>query len=228
MMTIRRDLLMKKSIDELLKYSWYLIQKLKKNVNKPIEIKNLLNNLHSSLDFISFDISIALGQSEEDRVYFPYALYPNNFDKKIEKLSGIKTKLPEVYSLLESVQSYKCGDDWLIKLITTSNHLKHRYLDSIHEREHVKISSANAFLAEGISWSTFHDNKINGFPMADIKVGENSFLIKNRGDHNTIAEIYTLSYLSKSGIAIIPFAEKCHGAIDDLSQKIYQFIPDQN
>lgn len=105
-----------------------------KSLDLRIPVKNLMENLRSALDYIAHDIyeiicqpdKIANGLSDSRTIYFPYAQNISNFASSVGlSLPNLSSLSPNVYSLVESIQPFKCGDSWLYDLCRILNENKH-------------------------------------------------------------------------------------------------------
>lgn len=109
-----------------------------------IEVKNLMENLRSCLDYVAQDIYetivkpylSATGLKPVKRVCFPYGKTKENYDNSIVRnLPGLDSLNPAVCKILESVQTYKAGTNWLIDLCSTVNANKHDSLSAQEKAE---------------------------------------------------------------------------------------------
>jgi hypothetical protein len=115
-----------------------------------IDIKNLMENLRSALDYMAHDIyekiirpvRNAKGQPEVSMIYFPYGKDKNDFK------SAIGRSFPEldsisgtVFFLVERIQPHKCGNSWLYDFCSILNDNKHNSLtpQTRKERKSYKI-----------------------------------------------------------------------------------------
>lgn len=108
-----------------------------------IDVKNMMENLRSALDYIAHDIyekiihpqRIASGRSEIRKIHFPYGKDENSFKMSVMRnLPGLPTLSPPIFALLEHVQPHKFGNRWLYDFCTILNQNKHNRL-SAHRRK---------------------------------------------------------------------------------------------
>ncbi|MHB9052423.1 MAG: hypothetical protein ACYC5F_00305 [Thermoleophilia bacterium] len=115
-----------------------------------IDVKNLMENLRSCLDYAAQDIyetivaphRTATGLNPVNRVYFPYGETKEKYDDSIVRnLPGLDSLNPAVYRILESVQPFSASTNWLIDLCSTVNDNKHNSLSAQErsERETYKV-----------------------------------------------------------------------------------------
>lgn len=112
-----------------------------------IDVKNVMENLRSVLDYIAHDIydkiirpqRIASGKPEVKYTHFPYGKDENRFKMSVTRnLPKLPTLSPPVFSLLESIQPHKSGKSWLYDFCTIVNQNKHDKLSA--QRKKVQSS----------------------------------------------------------------------------------------
>lgn len=98
-----------------------------------IDIKNFLENLRSSLDYMAHDIyeqkiepyRKVNNKQDIGNIYFPYGENVNAFKSRIgaclPELNNIDKNL---YSLIESIQSHLTNDNWLCDFCNITNEKK--------------------------------------------------------------------------------------------------------
>lgn len=105
-----------------------------KSMDLRVPVKNLMENLRSSLDYMAHDIYdicckpslIATEQPYPRKIYFPYAKSEQDFKSRIDAvLPGLQAQSNAVYDLLLSVQPFECNDTWLHDLCKVLNENKH-------------------------------------------------------------------------------------------------------
>jgi hypothetical protein len=96
-----------------------------------------MENLRSALDYIAHDIyekiiypdRLASGEKEISDIYFPYGKDENGFKSSVGRnLPKLSSLSPPIYSVLERIQPYKCGNDWLYDFCTILNQNQHNTL----------------------------------------------------------------------------------------------------
>lgn len=102
-----------------------------------IDVKNVMENIRSSLDYLAHDIYdncikkdlIASGKPEIRDIYFPYGKDENGFKSTLGKsLPQLNTLCPKLSDIVEGIQPHKSGNDWLYDLCSICNHNKHNAL----------------------------------------------------------------------------------------------------
>lgn len=117
-----------------------------------IEIKNLMENLRSALDFSAHGLFDAYGSSPhaDPRIYFPYAPLTQmqaNFQaaNRIENcIPGLTASRPDIVALIESYQHYSDPTNrWLSLFMALNNENKHQQLtpQTRQEQRGLKIES---------------------------------------------------------------------------------------
>ena len=108
-----------------------------KSMDLRIPVKNLMENLRSSLDYTAHDIyevcckprRSASGQPDPKIIYFPYAKTDQDFRSRVGAvMPGLQSQSVAVYDLLLSIQPFKCNDTWLYDLCSVLNENKHKRL----------------------------------------------------------------------------------------------------
>ncbi|MFC1924040.1 hypothetical protein ACFLXA_01565 [Chloroflexota bacterium] len=102
-----------------------------------IDVKNVMENIRSSFDYLAHDIydkciesGLLASNTQEIRdVYFPYGKDENGFKSTLGKsLPQLKTRCPKMFDIVEGIQPHKSGSNWLYDLCTICNQNKHNTL----------------------------------------------------------------------------------------------------
>ncbi len=141
-----------------------------------VEIKNLMENLRSALDFSAQALHAKYGSTAASRpkVYFPYALDGQSAadfrkTKRVEAcIPGLAANRPDIVSTLESFQAFADPKNaWLPRFMELNNANKHQSLTPQERRESktltIKAGGAAMTLGSGAS--------ISVAPGASIVVG---------------------------------------------------------
>jgi len=97
-----------------------------------IDIKNVMENLRSALDYMAKDIATNI-QAAGKNHYFPFGDNQKNFHNSVDKnLQNLKNKRPDIYCLIENMQPHTCGNSWLPDLCHIVADKKH---DSLVQQE---------------------------------------------------------------------------------------------
>ena len=144
-----------------------------------IEIKNLMENLRSALDFAAHGLFDKCGSCARSnpKVYFPYASLAQTqaafmSSNRIEVcIPGISSSRPDIVAKLESYQHYAHADNrWLPLFMNLNNENKHERLtpQTREEARQLKLESGGAAISLGPGAS------ISMGPGASIRLGRMS------------------------------------------------------
>ena len=227
----------KKNIDEL-------IDKQTKSQKDPsvlklnsVQIKNCLENLRSTLDYVAHDIidylqkeyvKDGIVKQSPGRIYFPFGITTAAFDKSVEKyLLNLKMYRPKIYDLVKSVQPFVNGKNWLKNLIEEVNKIKHHELTEQQRVDSVKLKFGNNAIEIPNSFSA--NLNVSGCTFDGVE--QNKPLIIEKGvvkstPQNIPQEIKeTTSYIFKqSNIFILNLLEESHNDILDFTTKLYSSL----
>lgn len=93
-----------------------------------IDIQNAFENLRSVLDYLAADIRErhCSTASSSDRFYFPILPDKRTFDDRVDQwFPGLRQTAPAVVSVLEAVQPFQSGQEWLGHFNRVNNENKH-------------------------------------------------------------------------------------------------------
>ena len=105
-----------------------------KSLDLRVPVKNLMENLRSALDYMAHDIYECCcqaelkssGKKEPRNIYFPYGLTEEDFKSGVGRsFPNLEKYSSGVYKLLESIQPFKYGNNWLYDLCSITNEKKH-------------------------------------------------------------------------------------------------------
>jgi len=105
-----------------------------KSLDIRINVKNLMENLRSILDYTARDIyedvcrnhRQKLGKTDPRNIYFPYGRKENDFKSGIgSNLPDINNLSPSIYSAIKSIQPFVSNNSWLCDLCEINNTNKH-------------------------------------------------------------------------------------------------------
>lgn len=160
-----------------------------KSVLKP-KVKSSLESLRSCLEYCAHDIYDKYYNEEIEKIYFPYGKKAQNFRSSAGKyFRNLKNINPEVYNLLESIQPYKCGSDWLIELCELTNHNKHNSLSRQERIDRGAVSILGLAYIENSKNVHISNNYINGVHQgSDIIIDNNGKAIYDKETVNLQVE----------------------------------------
>lgn len=91
-------------------------------------LKNVLENLRSSLDYLAVDITERYGV-RKGLVYYPMAQSEREFPSVMDgKMPGVRTTEPAIADAIQRHQPYQPGHEWLRHLSTLTREQKHNRL----------------------------------------------------------------------------------------------------
>lgn len=120
-----------------------------------ISIKNCLENIRSSLDYLANQIFKEYCKGENSKIYFPiYSDDKQKFEKFMKKTySDLDKTNSKIYKTLESLQYYNdpTNNVWMKDLVSLVNGNKHRKLSpqTRVERKQLHLSSGGAGISLG-------------------------------------------------------------------------------
>lgn len=107
-----------------------------------IEIKHILEDMRSILDYIAVDIYKKYCNNIPKKIYFIYSRVGENETQYLTKMNknfpGLYDKYPYIYKLLSNVQSFNDNSNWLVKLNDLTNEVKHNnlYISKVEKEKH--------------------------------------------------------------------------------------------
>jgi hypothetical protein len=99
-----------------------------------VPVKNLMENLRSSLDYMAHDVyetccraaRVAADKADLRKIYFPYGRTEAEFKSGVARwLPDLASNNPAVYDLIASIQPFRCNDIWLYDICSILNEKKH-------------------------------------------------------------------------------------------------------
>ncbi|ASZ51842.1 hypothetical protein [Vibrio parahaemolyticus] len=141
-----------------------------KVVLRPL-VKSTLEHLRSALEYSAQDIWSQYN-TKSKKLYFPYGLEEALFQANVKRnLPNLKTQLPHVYQLLESIQPFKSGDDWLKQLCDQTNFNKHnRLTEQVRKNSEGSTTNVgNLVSMRGGGRVVFDNCSYNGMPLGQGK-----------------------------------------------------------
>jgi hypothetical protein len=118
-----------------------------------IDIKNMCENLRSVLDYIAHDIreKHCPTANPKDRFYFPILPDAQTFAKQANQwFPGLSSACPGVWAVLESIQPYQAGYEWLGRFNRLNNENKHGNLVEQTRKETHRITASTS--GGSVSW----------------------------------------------------------------------------
>ena len=201
-----------------------------------IEIKNLMENLRSALDFTAR----ALHQKHVKplksvrNIYFPYVFESHtnlDFSKRIKKcIPSLSKSRPDIVAKIDSYQHYHGENNkWLPRFMELNNENKHQQLTPQKKREfkQLRISSGSTKIIMGgkASISMGRGAKIQ---MGDMTIpGGQTFNADNPpitfGPGKKKVITWVSFYFSSNNEPVIPFLTKCVQRIEKIVDELAKY-----
>lgn len=209
-----------------------------KSLDLRVQVKNIMENLRSPLDYMAHDIyeiccqaaRTAAGKSDPHNIYFPYGRTEAEFKSRIgTSLPDLASTNRGVYDLIASIQPFLCNDNWLYNLCSILNQKKHDRLKA-QERSETETYTVKS---EHGSVSTIVNNphvritsmpgavKIFGVPAEftsdRIRTAPSDKLAHNRTK-------WVAFTFEGSDVNVIGLLDRAVAAIPDFANKLYRLI----
>lgn len=205
-----------------------------KNIDKSIKngelnkvlLKNTLENLRSTLDYLAKDILTKLKSSPSnnslsEKVYFPYGQKHNHFKKSVQRnLPPLKKDDPQIYDLLESIQPFKSKNNWVVDLCSLTNDAKHNSLSKTETQKSTVVEQKGFARIEGGRNISMHNNYVNGVRQDDVFIDSNGGISIVKHSGTTIVTSNDRIKFHGKELEIIPFLTHCHLEIARLNKNI--------
>lgn len=205
------------------------IEELKKQVEHGIIRNTLLSgtltNLRSILEHTVKDAATFYGYKGD--IYFPYGQRKNHFKSSIGRtqLKNIKNDNPAIYELLESIQPYRTGDNWVVDLFHLTNRAKHESHNPVSPAVGKSLNYGGLFSFEDCSNVSVRGFKINGKEMPEVHIHDNdNFTVKGPNKHLfTVTEGKKMSFEGKE-LEIDTFLYHTHEEISNFVTTFYEHL----
>jgi len=204
-----------------------------------IDIKNCMENLRSALDYIAHDIyekviapqRTAARIPEIINIYFPYGKTENDFKSGVgSSLPELKTISQNLYNIIEAIQPYKAGDNFLYDFCNILNEKKHNVLTpqikEIKQGLAMDFGGARIQMGPGssISGTGFIGTGTGGVFLRGDKISGDSPATRISGNvKQTIIKWVSFKF-SDTGVEVLPLLKKVIEQVDWLCKNIYQTI----
>lgn len=160
-----------------------------------VKVKSSLENLRSCLDYCAHDIYDiiykaidykSIGELERLKIYFPYGETDVNFKASVGRtFKRLKTVNSQVYVIIESIQPFKCNNNWLVELCRITNNIKHKELikQQRMDTKSLNINGINLIKYEGTVVNiTMSGNTFNGKKQQSDIIIKNSEVVSDLND----------------------------------------------
>lgn len=187
-----------------------------------IDIKNLMENLRSGLDFTAHGLFERYGTSsrKNPNVYFPYASLGQTqaafqSANRIEIcIPGISSSRPDILAKLESYQHYTHPDNrWLPQFMDLNNENKHERLtpQTREEARHLRLASGGASISLGpgssISMGPGTSIRMGGMTISGGQQISGDRPAQFSGHGNQTVTVWVSFNFESNGEPVLPFLE---------------------
>ena len=184
-----------------------------------IDIKNILENLRSCLDYIAKDVHERFITGTPGRLYFPIRLTQNEFNRAISRdFMGLDESAPDIYSIIENVQPF--NDPWLGEFNSLNNNNKH---EDLVEQKRTQTKQVTVSAKEGggsVSWSsgvTFG----SGISVMGVPIDPRTQMPVPNTKTETTVVIWVDFKFEDNNQSVIPFLNMSVEKIENICSGIY-------
>lgn len=199
------------------------------SVLKP-KVKSCMEHLRSCLDYFAKDVyETVIGGNHTHKVYFPYGEENKTFKLRLNQtgLKKLEGKNKEVYDIIESIQPFRNGDNWLVVLCKLTNENKHSQLTPQERLDGMALSGNGKpyIVVDNKSTVIFENCIIEGEPIGLLCfAGGQAYSSKNLSETNLNLVDWTDFVFSDFNISVIDLLKKAHYHISELQQKLYSIL----
>lgn len=187
-----------------------------------IDIKNILENLRSCLDYIARDVHEKFISGPADRLYFPIRHTAAEFQQAIKHdYSGLEQSAPEVFSIIENVQPY--NDGWIGKFNRLNNDNKHEDLVEQSRTETKRVTVSSKAGGGSVSWGsgvTFG----SGVSVVGVPIDPRTQMPVPNSIAETKVEIWVDFKFSDNNESVIPFLVRSIDTVESLCKSIQNYL----
>ncbi|WP_426670298.1 hypothetical protein ACPPVU_03430 [Mucilaginibacter sp. McL0603] len=201
------------------------------------KIVSALSHCRICLDYSTHDIEdVLISEANKkgivlkpkEKLYFPYVTEQKRFNKRVnEILPNLKTYLPDVYNLLESIQPYNQprNEQWLINMIDLNNSTKH-----FGEKEQAKQMVSSVDIGNGaIVIDNSHNIQLNNVTVNGVtqdstfNLGEGEILAQP-SNWDIQFEPFAKFKFKESDIFITRLLDNSLAGVDKYTDELYKLL----
>lgn len=205
------------------------LQKQEIDLSLLIDVKNLLENLRSCLDYVANDIAEnVLILPKGSKVYFPIVepmkdivSYRGSVNRNLPNLENVNNKL---FVLIESFQPYHADKKWLADFATITNELKHIQLIPQKRTEQVMISSQNSSTGGRVSWNPNAVQFGNGVFINGAMVNPITQMPVNSLNNTVTKEIWVDFVFDNTNISALSLLNQSVAGVKNITTQIYELL----
>jgi len=187
-----------------------------------IDIKNILENLRSCLDYIARDVHEKFISGTSSRLYFPIRRTTAEFQQAIARdYSGLDSSAPGIFNIIEKVQPY--NDVWLGKFNRLNNDNKHEDLVEQTRTETKRVTVSSKGGGGSVSWGpgvTFG----SGVSVMGVPIDPRTQMPVPNSITETKVEIWIDFKFADNNESVIPFLVKSIDMVELLCKSILDYL----
>jgi len=187
-----------------------------------VDIKNILENLRSCLDYIARDIHDKFISATPGRLYFPIRHTATEFNQAISSdFADLDQTAPDVYAILEQNQPFSV--DWLGKLNRLNNNNKHEDLVEQTRTETRRVTVSSKGGGGSVSWGpgvTFG----SGVSVMGVRIDPRTQMPIPNTTTDTKVEIWVDFKFQDNNESVIPFLDKSVDKVESICNLIQNYL----
>ena len=187
-----------------------------------VDIKNILENLRSCLDYIARDVYEKFISGTPGRLYFPIRHTDNEFQQAISRdYSSLDQAAPNVYAIIEKVQPY--NDPWLGKFNRLNNDNKHEDLVEQTRTETRRVTVSSKIGGSSVSWGpgvTFG----SGVSVIGVQIDPRTQMPVPNTTTDTKVEIWVDFKFRDNNESVIRFLDKSVDKVESVCNSIQDYL----
>jgi hypothetical protein len=187
-----------------------------------VDIKNILENLRSCLDYVARDIHEKFIGGNPEKLYFTIRPTAKEFGQAVSRdFGGLQAQAPAVYAAMERVQPY--NDPWLGKFNRLNNDNKHENLVEQTRTETRRVTVSSKQGGGSVSWGpgvTFG----SGVSVMGVPIDPRTQMPVPNTVVDTKVEIWVDFRFADNNESVIPFLEGSIERVESLCREIEQLL----
>jgi hypothetical protein len=188
-----------------------------------IDVKS--ENLRSALDYIAHDIreKHCPAANPKDRFYFPILPDAQTFSKQASQwFPGLAAASPALWNLLESIQPYQPGHEWIGRFNRLNNENKHGNLVEQTRKETLRITASNP--AGSVSWDPASVRFRPGVFIGGVPVNPATQMPVPHPSQTVERLIWVDFQFADIGVSALSLLSDSVSGVADLTSRIYAVI----
>jgi hypothetical protein len=185
----------------------------------------LCENLRSALDYIAHDIreKHCVGANVKNPFYFPILPDSKTFADRVQKwFPGLNKTCPPLWNLLESIQPYQVGQEWLGKFNRVNNENKHGDLVEQTRTETHRITAKSE--GSSVSWDPSAVTFRAGISIMGVPVNPETQMPLPHSSQTIEKKIWVDFRFADIGVSALWLLSESVSGIDAIAKRIYLVI----